>query len=107
MLFAEYGGSIVAALVVPQFYRANGADQMQTFSKKALEIVLDALGSVAMLITVGMLAILVGAFGALIGFIYARQHDFPASIQWRGGFVRPPGARVAWCQAVAPDHPTG
>jgi hypothetical protein len=35
-----------------------------------------------MLITVGMLAILVGAFGALIGFIYARQHDFPVSIQY-------------------------
>ena len=42
---------------------------MQTFSKKVLIIALDALGSVAMLITVGMLITLVGAVGALFGFI--------------------------------------
>jgi len=51
-------------------------------AKKALAIVLDALGSVAMLITIGMLTVLVGAAGALLGFIYAAQFDFSVSAQY-------------------------
>ena len=46
---------------------------------------LDALGSVAMLITVGMLITLVGAVGAFFGFIYAGQHNLPDSAQYGFG----------------------
>ena len=55
---------------------------MRTFSNKVLIILLDALGSVAMLITVGMLVTLVGAAGALLGFFYASQHGFPGFAQY-------------------------
>jgi hypothetical protein len=55
---------------------------MPAFFEKALPIVLNALGSVAMLITIGMLAILVGAIGAFFGFAFAWEHDFPASLRY-------------------------
>ena len=59
----------------------SGLD-MRTFWEKALLIALDALGSVALLITAGMLAFLVGSVGAFFGFMYAKQHDFPVSVQY-------------------------
>lgn len=55
---------------------------MRTFWEKALLIALDTLGSVALLITAGMLAFLVGSVGAFFGFLYAKQHDFPVSVQY-------------------------
>ncbi len=56
-------------------------------------IALDALGSVAMLITIGMLITLVGAVGAFFGFIYASQHNLPDSAQY---------GLAALCALVAP-----
>lgn len=56
---------------------------MQTFFKKALIFVLDAASVVVGLITIAMLATLVGAAGALFGLFYAEQHDFSESTQYR------------------------
>jgi hypothetical protein len=78
---------------VPQFDCAKGQAKMPAFFEKALPIVLNVLGSVAMLITIGMLAILVGAIGAFIGFAFAWEYHFSASLQY--------GA-MALCALVAP-----
>jgi hypothetical protein len=67
---------------VPQLDGAKGQARMQTFFEKALLFVLNALGSVAMLITIGMLALLVGAIGAFFGFAFAWENHFPASLQY-------------------------
>ena len=61
--------------------------------EKALPIVLNALGSVAMLMTIGMLAIMVGAIGAFFGFAFAWEYHFPRSLQF--------GA-IALCALLAP-----
>jgi hypothetical protein len=66
---------------------------MPAFFDKALPIVLNALGSVAMLMTIGMLAILVGAIGAFVGFAFAWEYHFPHSLQY--------GAMVL-CAILAP-----
>lgn len=55
---------------------------MRTFFEKALAIALDALASVAALITIGMLAVLVAAFGALFGFVIVNQSHFSDSLQY-------------------------
>jgi hypothetical protein len=55
---------------------------MPAFFEKALPIVLDTLGSVAMLITIGMLAILVGAIGAFFGHAFAWEHHLPDSLRY-------------------------
>jgi hypothetical protein len=67
---------------VSQFDYAKGQAKMPAFFEKALPIVLNALGSVIMLITIGMLAILVGAIGAFFGFAFAWEHHFPVSLQY-------------------------
>jgi hypothetical protein len=64
---------------------------MRSFYEKALLVALDALGSLAMVITIGMLAILFGAIGAFVGYIYAR--DLPAPMQY---------GVVAICALLAP-----
>ena len=66
---------------------------MRAFFEKALPIVLNALGSVAMLITICMLVILVGAIGAFFGFAYTKEYDLPVSLQ-RGA--------MALCAILAP-----
>jgi hypothetical protein len=55
---------------------------MPAFLEKALPVVLNALGSVAMLITVGMLAILVGGIGAFFGFAFAWQFHLSDSLRY-------------------------
>jgi hypothetical protein len=55
--------------------------EMRSFSEKALLIALDALGAVAVLITIGTVVIIVGSIGAFLGFSYAQQHDLSASAQ--------------------------
>jgi EamA domain-containing membrane protein RarD len=66
---------------------------MPAFFEKALPVVLNALGSVIMLITVGMLAILVGAIGAFFGFAFAWQRNLPVSVQY---------GLMALCAILAP-----
>jgi hypothetical protein len=78
---------------VPQLDGTKAQAGMPTFSEKALLIVLNTLGSVAMLITIGMLAILVGGVGAFFGFAFAWQYHLPASLQY--------GAMVL-CAILAP-----
>jgi hypothetical protein len=55
---------------------------MRTLFDKILLIVLDGLGSVAALITVGMLAILAGGVGAFLGFIITFQWDLSDSVRY-------------------------
>jgi len=54
---------------------------MRALFDKALPIVLNGLGSVAVLVTFCMLAIIVGAVGAFFGFGYAEEHGFPIAVQ--------------------------
>jgi hypothetical protein len=85
---------------------------MPAFFKKALLIVLDALGSGAMVITIGMLAVLVGGFGAFVGFAFAFNFDLPDPL--RHGVVALctilmpvlVGVRLwQWWQATPNDEP--
>jgi hypothetical protein len=66
---------------------------MPAFFANALRIVLDALGSVAMLMTIGMLAILVAGIGAFVGFAFGWEFHLPVSLQY--------GA-MALCALLAP-----
>jgi hypothetical protein len=61
---------------------AKGQAKMPSFFEKALPIVLDALGSVAMLMTIGMLAILVGGIGAFFGYAFASAHHLHDSLRY-------------------------
>jgi hypothetical protein len=81
---------------------------MRTFINRALPIVLDALASVAMVGTIGMLATIVGALGATFGFLYAEQHDFPVPLQYGAAafcaIVTPVLLGVwLWRRAIKPD----
>jgi hypothetical protein len=66
---------------------------MRTLFDKILLVVLDGLASVTALITVGMLAILVGAIGAFFGFVIAFQWDLSGSIRY---------GVIVLCAVVAP-----
>jgi hypothetical protein len=56
--------------------------ETRSFPEKALLIALDTLGAVALLITIGAVVILVGSIGALLGFMYANQHDLSDSVRY-------------------------
>lgn len=88
--------------------------ETRSFFEKALLIALDALGGVALLITIGMVATLVGSIGAMFGSSYARQHDLSVSMQYG---VTAIAALLAplwlcawlwrlWQRAVKPDDQT-
>jgi len=66
---------------------------MRAFFEKTLPIVLNALASVAMLTTIGMLIILVGGIGAFVGFAFAWELHLRESLQY--------GA-IALCAILAP-----
>jgi hypothetical protein len=66
---------------------------MRAYLDKILPNVLNGAASVTMLITVGMLAILVGAIGAFVGFAFAFLWGLSGSIQY---------GVIALCALVAP-----
>ena len=49
---------------------------------KLLLFVLDALGSIAGLITLGMLALMLGTIGAFLGHVLAWRYDLPDSLDY-------------------------
>jgi hypothetical protein len=87
---------------------------MRSSFEKALLIALDALGGVALLITIGMVAILVGSIGAFLGSIYAELNGFSDSMQYGmlaiGALLAPVWLCVwlwrLWRRAVRPDNET-
>ena len=88
--------------------------ETRSFFEKALVIALDALGAVALLATIGTVAILIGSIGALLGSIYARQHDLSVPMQYGVmaiGALLAPASLCAWLwglwrRVVKPDDET-
>ena len=81
---------------------------MPAFLEKALLIVLNTLGVVAGLITIGVLALMVGAVGAFLGYVFAVQNHLPVFLQYGAmavfGLLAPVWlATWLWQNLVRPD----
>jgi len=84
---------------------------MRSFFQKALLIALDSLGAVAVLITIGMIAIIVGSIGAILGYVYATLQGFSDPVRYgvvAAGALLAPVWLCVWLwrlsqQAIRPD----